>query len=36
MGRGVSSRGHNISKILDLRGVGPERILGMEKVMTGA
>lgn len=36
MGHGVSSRGHNIFKGMDLRDVRPERILCVARMMTGA
>lgn len=36
MGHGVSSRGHNVFKGMDLRDVRPDRILCMERMMAGA
>lgn len=36
MGQGVSSSGNNICKSLNLRNIGTERILGTERIMTGA
>lgn len=35
MGHGISSRGHNIFKGMDLRDVRPERILCVERMMAG-